>query len=162
MSKSNLTNRLRQFKPLQRLFQFGMSYNVFISVEEHDLSYAGSIGNFLRNRGARVFVFNRSIHNGKKWREEIKRNLKDSHLFISILTPKSINATNPTLERGGAYFLDKDILQVVVGKVDKGKIGMTDELHYTKYRDSTFYPNLRKKLALYGFHEHVRSPRKCF
>lgn len=131
---------------LNRLVHFFVSFDVFISVEENDLKYAYKIQKFLRKCGARVFIYKTSIMGGKKWRDEIKENLKDCNYFIALLSSRSLRSDDVKNEMAGAYFMEKDQLLVAIDKINITKLGMLSELHVVNLNNRNFFPNLRKKM----------------
>ena len=131
---------------IQKIRDYFVGYNVFISFEDKDIKYATIIRDFLIKFGAKVFVYKRSIEVGKKWREEIKDNLKYCDLFIVLISSRSLKSANVRSEMGGAYFLDKDYLPVLLEDVKKDYLGMIDELQYVNYKDKKFFPSLRNRM----------------
>ncbi len=118
----------------QGFLRIFLNYQIFISVENEDIKSATKIQEDFRRYGAKVFVYN-SIEGGEKWRESIQRNLTDCDLFIVLLSSKSLKSPNVMLEMGGAYYMKKDYLMVLLEEVNKKKLGMVDEFHYIHYRD---------------------------
>lgn len=130
---------------IQKIKQFFVNYDVFISVENRDLNYAHRIRKFLRKYGARVFIYD-SIEGGKKGNDKIKENLQDCSWFIALLSSNSLKSANVQFEIGGAVFNDKDYLPVLLEEIDTNKLGMMKEFQYVKFHDKSFWPHLRKKM----------------
>lgn len=87
--------------------------DVFISYSTADGPFAAELAEDLRRVGVESFLAPRSVRTASDWVESIRRALAECRVFILVATPKATESEWCTLEIGGAWALNKEIVTVL-------------------------------------------------
>ena len=84
---------------------------VFVSHASGDKAIANKVRRVLRSVSAAVWT-DGDLAAGAKWKDELRANLRDSDVFVFIVTPKTFVSEWQMQELGAAWSLEKHIITV--------------------------------------------------
>lgn len=94
-----------------------MNPGIFISYSRQDEKQAMHLLNVLRHEGYTVWIDQESIAGASIWSDEIVHNIKNSEIFIALLSESSVASSNVSKEIAIAAEHGKTILPVEIGTV---------------------------------------------
>lgn len=94
-----------------------MSHTIFISHSDQDLNIADELFSNLEKYGLRCWIAYRDILSGTSWGDSILNAIKESKIFIVILSDNSINSAHVNKETSFALSEGKHIIPYIVGNI---------------------------------------------
>lgn len=133
---------------LKNILKFLLNYKIFISYVDEDFNIAEDLGNFFRKYGFDVFISKISLQHGSKWKQEIKYNIRNSNLFVFVLSRKSLKSLYAISEAGHAWFSGMEIIPIKVNKSNfkNEELGWLADYNIADYNNKReFETKFRKK-----------------
>ena len=97
-------------------------YNVFLSYSAEDKPWVGEFASALKSNGLRTWFDAHELRAGDRWQQAIETALRDSRVFVLVVTPHSFSRPWTYFELGAAVASDKRIIPVVSADVDPDTI----------------------------------------
>jgi nucleoside 2-deoxyribosyltransferase len=109
---------------------------VFISHSSHDVEWARSFAQALKERGVPVWFDEFDVHPGESIREALESGLRGSDVLVALLDP--MNPAKPALffELGAAIGMGKRVVSIVPKDMDPGSLPLDVRLRRYLVRDS--------------------------
>ncbi|MBD3351579.1 MAG: TIR domain-containing protein, partial [Candidatus Lokiarchaeota archaeon] len=95
--------------------------HIFVSYSRLNRNFTNKFAKDLRRRQIRVW-FDERLKGGKSWRNQLSIAIKNTDVFILVLSPDSMNSENVAWELKKALILNKTILPILYQKCDIPKI----------------------------------------
>jgi len=122
---------------------------IFISYNRESEVIAGTLVDDIQALGHTVW-FDQKLSGGQAWWDEILTTIRDSDVFVLVLSPKSLSSTACTREYGYAASLGKPILPVLVSEGVSANLlpPVLSQIQFIDYREQDREAALRLARAL--------------
>ncbi|MEM7795049.1 MAG: TIR domain-containing protein [Cyanobacteria bacterium P01_C01_bin.118] len=103
----------------------GVAVEVFISYSRADADFARKLNEALQSQGKTTWFDQESIASGSDFQKEICQGIENSHNFLFVISPDSVNSPYCTDEVEHAQSLNKRIVTVLHRSVDAAQLPAT-------------------------------------
>ncbi|HVU11231.1 MAG TPA: toll/interleukin-1 receptor domain-containing protein [Phototrophicaceae bacterium] len=101
-------------------------YSIFLSYARQDQLWVSDFARALDTAGIHDYwVDSKALAAGQNWEELLQEALRQSEIFILILTPNSLENPNVFFELGAAFADNKQIIPVLVGDIDVKQVPLS-------------------------------------
>src|SRR5579871_3813765 len=100
-------------------------YSIFLSYAQQDQLWVSEFAQALETAGINDYWRDSKLAVGQNWEEQFQDALRQSEIFILILTPNSLENPNVYFELGAAFADHKQIIPVLVGDIDVKQVPLS-------------------------------------
>lgn len=94
------------------------NYDVFLSYSNEDRPWATEFASALKDAGVKTWFDAHELKPGERWQEKIEEALRDSRIFVLILSPEGLQSPWTYFELGAALADQKRIIPVAAEDID--------------------------------------------